>query len=100
MLSERIKELRNKYNLSQVQLAVKLSVTKQSVSNWENDNIVPSVELLVRIAQLFGVSTDYLLGLDDRKYLEVTNLTKDQIVHLQLVANDLGYGNVVKTTNK
>ena len=65
MLNERIRSLRVSHNLSQVELAKKLNVSKQSVSNWENDNILPSIEMLVEIAKLFSVSTDYLLGLDD-----------------------------------
>ena len=47
MLNERIRELRNAAGISQVELAEKLGVSKQSVSNWENDNIQPSIEMLV-----------------------------------------------------
>ena len=47
MLNEQIRELRNIRGISQIQLANKLGVTKQSVSNWENDNILPSIEMLV-----------------------------------------------------
>ena len=50
MLNEQIRELRNIRGISQIQLANKLGVTKQSVSNWENDNILPSIEMLVKIA--------------------------------------------------
>ena len=63
MLSEKLREVRLSRGMSQVELAKQLGVTKQSVSNWENDNIQPSVDMLVRLARLFGVSTDYLLGL-------------------------------------
>lgn len=62
MLSQRIRELRLALNISQVKLAEILGVTKQSVSNWENDNIQPSIEILVKLAEVFGVSTDYLLA--------------------------------------
>ena len=56
MLGERIKELRLANRLSQVELASALNVTKQSVSNWENDNIQPSVELVKQIAVFFHCS--------------------------------------------
>ena len=56
-MNERIKQLRLERGLSQVDLARRLSVSKQSVSNWENDNILPSIEMLVRISRLFSVST-------------------------------------------
>ena len=75
MLSQRIRELRLALNISQVKLAEILGVTKQSVSNWENDNIQPSIEILVKLAEVFGVSTDYLLMLDDNRTLDVSDLS-------------------------
>lgn len=89
MLNEQIRELRNIRGISQIQLANKLGVTKQSVSNWENDNILPSIEMLVKIANFFEVSTDYLLGLDKKRTLDVENLTEIQISHIQLIVDDL-----------
>ena len=89
MLNERIRSLRVSHNLSQVELAKKLNVSKQSVSNWENDNILPSIEMLVEIAKLFSVSTDYLLGLDDRKFIDVANLSEAEIAHIQFIIDDI-----------
>ena len=65
MLNQRIRQLRQARSMSQVDLAKRLNVTKQSVSNWENDNIQPSIEMLVKLSAVFSVSTDYLLGLKD-----------------------------------
>ena len=64
MLNETIRVLRQAARLTQVDLAKAMGVSKQCVSNWENDNIQPSVEMLVRLAQYFRVSTDFLLGLE------------------------------------
>lgn len=89
MLHERIRELRMASGLSQVELAGKLGVSKQSVSNWENDNIQPSIEMLVKISRTFNVSTDYLLGEDEHTYIEVTNLSKTQLRHVQQIINDI-----------
>ncbi len=89
MLNERIKQLRTERNLTQVDLAKRLSVSKQAVSNWENDNIQPSIEMLIRIADYFSVSTDYLLGLDDKKYLEITDLPDFKIAHIQQIIDDM-----------
>ena len=50
MLSQRIRELRVAQGYSQVTLAKRLGVSKQAVSNWENDNIQPSIEMLLRLA--------------------------------------------------
>lgn len=91
MLNERIRLLRVANAMSQVELAKKLNVTKQSVSNWENDNIQPSIEMLVKLSKIFGVPTDYLLGLDDRQYIDVSGLTEIQIAHIQNIVNDVRY---------
>ena len=89
MLNERIKQLRVERGLSQVDLARRLSVSKQSVSNWENDNILPSIEMLLRISRLFSVSTDFLLGEDERLYLEITGLNPSQRAHVQQIIDDI-----------
>lgn len=89
MLSNRIRELRTAKKLSQVELARLLGVTKQSVSNWENDNIQPSIEMLTRIADALCVSTDHLLSRDDKKYIEVTDLSDEVIQHIQQIISDI-----------
>ena len=89
MLNERIRKLRLERNWSQVDLAKRLNVTKQSVSNWENDNIQPSIDMLMKLTGVFSVSADYLLGLEDRRYLEITGLTDEEVGHIQLVVADL-----------
>ena len=61
MIGETIRELRDSFNISQVELAKNLGVTKQCVSNWENDNILPSIDMLIKISKFFNVTTDYLL---------------------------------------
>lgn len=90
MLSEQIMKLRKARHLTQVELAKALNVTKQSVSNWENDNIQPSIEMLIKIANFFSCSTDYLLGIGNKRDLiEVTGLTLEQIAHINAITNDL-----------
>lgn len=89
MLNDRIKHLRLSKGINQVELANKLGVTKQSISNWENDNILPSIDMLCKIAKYFSVSTDYLLGFDDKRSLNVENLTDEQISHIQLLIDDI-----------
>lgn len=89
MLGDRIKTLRTAMNLSQVELAHKLNVSKQSVSNWENNNILPSIEILKKLASFFSCSTDYLLEMDNRLFLNYTNLTTEQRAHIQALIDDL-----------
>ena len=79
--------------MNQVQLARGLGVRKQSVSNWENDNIMPSVEMLERVANFFEVTTDYLLGrnegLDEGLAVDVTGLNRSEIDHIRQLVEDL-----------
>ncbi len=89
MFYERIKELRLSLGINQVQFAKKLNVTKQCVSNWENANLQPSIDMLIRIAQTFSVSTDYLLGLNDKPTLDAEGLTNEQILHLRAIIDDI-----------
>lgn len=89
MFCKRLESLRKSYNITQKQLADKLGVAKQTVSNWENDNILPSVETLIRICKFFNVSTDYMLGLDDKNYIEVSDLSLETLSHLQQIINDI-----------
>lgn len=88
LLNEKIKELRVSCGLNQVEFAKKVGVTKQCVSNWENDNVLPSIEMLVKIADLFNVSTDYLLGRDVEFSLNVSKLTDAQRGHVSLIISD------------
>ncbi len=93
MFAERVRCLRRSRELNQVQLARKLGVGKQSISNWENDNIMPSVEMLERAADFFGVTTDYLLGRNEDAgggdMLDVTGLSREEIEHIRQLVRDL-----------
>lgn len=89
MLNEQIKKLRTACGITQVELAKSLGVTKQSVSNWENDNIQPSIDMLIRLAEFFQVSTDYMLGLDTKETIDVTELTNEEIAHIRFIISDI-----------
>ncbi len=89
MLGDVIKKLRMESGKSQVSMAKNLGVTKQCISNWENNNIQPSIDMLLKIADYFSVSTDFLLGIDNRKYLNVTGLSDSQIFHIKQIIDDI-----------
>ena len=63
LLGERLKELRMERNMSQQELGNLLGITKVSVCGYENGTRSPSIDTLCEIARVFGVSTDYLLGM-------------------------------------
>lgn len=66
MLSIRLKSARKAKKLTQEDLAKKVNTTKATISNYENDYSTPSNEMLVLLADVLDVSTDYLLGRDDK----------------------------------
>lgn len=88
MLSRRIRELRIAFGWSQVELAERLKVSKQAVSNWENDNIQPSVEMLTRLADVFRVTTDYILGRENIPRLDVSGVPANVVAHMTLLVED------------
>ena len=88
MLNEKLKQLRQAYGINQVELGKKLSVSKQCVSNWENDNIQPSIEMLVRISKFFNISCDELLGLDRTDTVDVSGLSDTELAHIKLLIRD------------
>ncbi|MBQ8254618.1 MAG: helix-turn-helix transcriptional regulator [Clostridia bacterium] len=88
MLSKKICELRSSFGWTQVQLAQRLGVTKQTVSNWENDNIQPSIEMLVKLSKVFNVSTDSLLGLTPTSSINVDGLPAEFVAHIVQIIND------------
>lgn len=77
-LGENIKELRLQRGLNQPQLGNQLGVSKQCISNWENGNLMPSIDMLIRISDFFNVSTDYLLGRETEESINVSKLTDEQ----------------------
>ena len=88
MLGTRIKDLRKEFGLSQVELAMRMEVTKQTISNWENENIQPSIDMLVGLSNVFNVTTDYLLGLDDVPRLSIEGLPMSFAAHLAQIIED------------
>ena len=62
MLSEKVKELRKAQGMSQEELASRLHVVRQTVSKWEKGLSVPDADMLIRLADVFGVSVTQLLG--------------------------------------
>ena len=89
LLYENIRKYRRLKGLNQVELGQSLGVSKQCISNWENDNVLPSVEMLVRLADFFEVSTDALLGRDTRRSLSADGLTDKEIAHIKDLVRDL-----------
>lgn len=65
-LGKKIIEMRKKAKLSQEQLAEKLDVARQTISNWENGKFYPDIDALVKISKCFNISLDDLLSYDNK----------------------------------
>lgn len=89
VLNENIKKLRIQNGLNQVELAKRLNVSKQCVSNWENDNVLPSITMLTQLADFFHVSTDFLLGRESESVLNLDGLSEEEQAHVRLLVGDL-----------
>ncbi len=75
-----LKTLRQNAGLTQKQLAERLWLSKATVSYYEQSVRYPSPEVLIKLSKVFHVSTDYLLGIEDKKQvLDVTDLTDEDI---------------------
>lgn len=76
---ENLKKLRKGRNLTQKELGAKIGLSKAVVSKYENGMGYPAFDVLIRIAQYFGVTTDYLLGVAGNQTVDVSGLTEGQI---------------------
>ena len=76
--ASRLKQLRLNKNLRQEQVANLIGVNKSAISTYENNTRQPSFEILVRLATLYRVSTDYLLGRTDSRSLDLSGLTNEE----------------------
>ena len=68
----RLRKLRKENNYTLKELANKFNSSKMAFSNYENDNRRPNMELIIKLADFFNVTTDYLLGKTDEKNLTGT----------------------------
>ena len=85
-LSKILTLLRQQHKLSQSEVARRLNISSSAVSAFEAEQISPSLETLVKLANLYHVSTDYLLGVDyprDKAVLDTSGLNKQQLTVLQ-----------------
>ena len=75
----RLKTLRIKKKLTQQQLADLLGLTKSVISAYENGLRYPAYDVLIKIARIFKVSTDFLLGVEIKREIDTSGLTVEQV---------------------
>lgn len=94
----RLKELRTQAGLTQLQLAQRMGITKSVVSFYELQERTPSPDVLVKLARIFRVSTDYLLGLDKRETIDISGLSKEDVAIMRVLAERLRKKNTEKSS--
>ena len=85
IFSERLKTRRTTNRLSQRELADRIGVGKSQISYYENGERFPSVDVLIKLSDVFRVTTDYLLGISREKIINLSDLNDEDIA----VANAL-----------
>lgn len=73
-----LKTLRLKENMTQAQLAQKLGLTKSVISAYETGLRLPSYDILIHIAKIYNVSTDYLLGVESKQQIDLSGLSQEE----------------------
>lgn len=82
MMASRIAQLRNQMGWTQMQLARELRVNLKTIRNWENGDSYPSAPNILRLCELFSVSTDYLFGVEDRPVICLSALSEEDRMKL------------------
>jgi len=84
----RLRELREKKGLSQTQVASRLKLNNATISCYESNVRYPSFEVLSNLALLYNTSSDYLLGLENRKMVCVEGLSENQLQIINSLINE------------
>lgn len=92
-LAEKLKYLRENKKLSQTQVAKRLNVSTSSISGYETSTKTPSVDILQSLASFYGVTTDYLLGMEHRECIVVDGLSSRQKEVINLLLTEFKSGN-------
>jgi len=83
----RLKTLRIKKEMTQAQLSERLGLTKSVISAYETGLRLPSYDVLIQIARTFNVSTDYLLGMEQKREVDFSGLSQEEIDALLKLIN-------------
>ena len=78
-MGEKLHSLRTEMKLTQKQVADRIGLAISAVSSYESGTRYPSYETLVKLSRMFHVSTDYLLGLTEKRSIDVTGLDEAEV---------------------
>lgn len=78
-MDEKLRSLRIEKNLTQKQVADRIGLAISAVSSYESGSRYPTYDTLIKLARMFHVSTDYLLGIADKRNIDVTGLDDEDV---------------------
>ena len=78
-MGEKLRSLRIEKNLTQKQVADRIGLAISAVSSYESGSRYPTYDTLIKLARMFHVSTDYLLGIADKRNIDVTGLADEDV---------------------
>ena len=86
---EKLRRLRTEAGITQTELARRLNITKSVVSYYELQERTPSPDILIQLAKIFHVTTDYLLGIEHNKTIDVSDLNEEDMHFLLITIETL-----------
>lgn len=86
---DKLRSLRTEAGMTQTDLAKRLNITKSVVSYYELQERTPSPDVLIKLADIFHVSTDYLLGINHKKMIDVSDLSEEDMRFLLITIETL-----------
>ena len=87
--SEKLRTLREARGLTQLQVANRVGVSKAMISAYETASKAPSIEVLIRLSRLFGVSVDYLVCVDAPKYIDASGLDDESLALISALVSKI-----------
>lgn len=88
-MGNKLKNLRKQKRLTQKQVADRIGLAISAVSSYEAGTRYPSYDVLIKLARIYHVSTDYLLGMTDKKELDISGLKDDEVEAISQLVNIL-----------
>ena len=89
MFGDTLKQLRTSKKMSQKELAERINIAKSVISFYESGDRMPSYEVLIKISRIFNVTTDYLLGIECGRMVDVSGLNENDVAAVTTVIEAL-----------
>lgn len=87
--SEKLRILREARHLTQLQVANRIGVSKAMISAYETSSKAPSIEVLIKLSRLFGVTVDYLVCIDSPRLIDVSGLDDESVALIVSLAEKM-----------